>query len=810
MKWKIALVCVVSLLLLAVPASLIIGAAAESGITSPSEGESVRGEVTITGTATDPDFWKYELHYNPVPGNPALWTALPGSPFTTAVVEGELAVWDTTAVSDGTYALLLRVVRKDGNFDDYVVKGIKVVNTEPEATPTPEPVVEPEPEPEASPEAQPEPEPVAPPAAEAAVEVPFMELWASSGHANAEAEAFVHWNEDDPAEVPPSCAKCHSTPGYQDFLGADGTEAGVVDNPAPIGTTVECVACHNEATLVKTSVVMPSGIELTGLGDEVRCMECHQGRESAASVDAAIEEAGVEEDTVSENLGFRNVHYFAAAATKYGTLAKGGYEYEGKTYDANFTHVDEFDTCIECHDMHTLEVKVDECSTCHAGLLADDVATVEDLRNVRMPGSMVDYDGDGDIEEGIYYEIEGLRDMLYETLQAYGSEVTGSAVVYDAAAYPYFFDDAGEQYASWTPRLVKAAYNYQVSLKDPGAYAHGGKYIIQLLYDSIEDLNGALAEPVDLSAAHRIDHGHFAGSEEAFRHWDEDGAVPASCATCHSSAGLPFVLDQGVQIEQPISNGLQCATCHSDLTTYTIHEVTEVEFPSGAVVDSGNPGTNLCINCHQGRESTVSVDARIGDNEDNAVVEDLGFANVHYFAAGATLFGSEVQGAYQFDGKEYVGRNGHVEPFSNCTQCHSAHELEVQAEACGTCHAGVEDLADIRMDSTDYDGDGDTSEGIAGEIETMTEALYAAIQAYAESTEGTSAIVYDAQSHPYFFDDAGERYATWTPALLRAAYNYQYAQKDPGAFAHNPKYLIQVLYDSIEHVGGDVSGMTRP
>jgi hypothetical protein len=45
---------------------------------------------------------------------------------------------------------------------------------------------------------------------------------------------------------------------------------------------------------------------------------------------------------------------------------------------------------------------------------------------------------------------------------------------------------------------------------------------------------------------------------------------------------------------------------------------------------------------------------------------------------------------------------------------------------------------------------------------------------------------------------------------LRAAYNYQYSAKDPGAFAHNGLYIIQTLYDSLEDVGGDVSGMTRP
>ena len=54
------------------------------------------------------------------------------------------------------------------------------------------------------------------------------------------------------------------------------------------------------------------------------------------------------------------------------------------------------------------------------------------------------------------------------------------------------------------------------------------------------------------------------------------------------------------------------------------------------------------------------------------------------------------------------------------------------------------------------------------------------------------------------------RYATWTPTLLRAAYNYQYFQKDPGDYAHNPYYAMQVLYDSIEAAGGDVSNFVRP
>ena len=47
----------------------------------------------------------------------------------------------------------------------------------------------------------------------AVTNIPFEAQWAASAHADFSAEAFVHWDEDDPAEIPARCAKCHSTPG---------------------------------------------------------------------------------------------------------------------------------------------------------------------------------------------------------------------------------------------------------------------------------------------------------------------------------------------------------------------------------------------------------------------------------------------------------------------------------------------------------------------------------------------------------------------------------------------------------------------
>lgn len=669
---------------------------------------------------------------------------------------------------------------------------------------------------------------------EPAVNIPFEELWAGSAHADASALAFTNWDEDDPAEIPDRCAKCHSASGFRDFVGADGTAAGAVDGPAPIGQVITCEACHNDATQALTTVSFPSGAEITGLGPEARCMTCHQGRASGLSVTDAITQAGLtDDDTVSADLGFTNIHYFAAAVSRYGTQVKGGFEYPGQTYDVLFEHVEGLQTCTDCHNSHSLEVKVDTCAACHG------VASVEDLKNVRMQSSTVDYDGDGDTDEGIFFELEGVREKLYAGLQAYASEVAGVALVYEPATYPYFFIDTNANGAvdegeaafanafnGWTGRLAKAAYNYQTSLKDPGAYAHGGKYIIQLLYDSLADLNSALAAPVDMTGMHRIDAGHFAGSEPAFRDWDADGEIPGTCAKCHAPSGLPTFLANGVNVAAEPGNGMQCSTCHDSVTAFTRYVVDSVKFPSGATVTFGEGAeANLCINCHQGRESTVSVNAAIrtagvGDDE---VSEALRFRNIHYFAAGATLFGTEVKGAYEYEGLEYLGLNTHgdVGP-TDCVACHQTHALEVKVADCAVCHKTVEtaeDLRAIRQSDVDYDGDGDITEGLAGEISTLQEALYIALQAYAADTAGM-ALVYSSSAYPYFFADANangaidegeERYATWTPTLLRAAYNYQYSQKDPGAFAHNGKYVIQFLYDSLAALDAEgLATYTRP
>lgn len=139
------------LLLLAEP----IGSAAapplqyQGSVASPRSGSVVRGSVSVIGTANHPEFWKYEIRV--VPGqNPGIgddqWyrVIVREEP----VLNGQLAVWDTSVLPDGLYTMRLRVVRLDGNWQDFDVLPLTVANsTPPTATLAPPTATSPPPPP---------------------------------------------------------------------------------------------------------------------------------------------------------------------------------------------------------------------------------------------------------------------------------------------------------------------------------------------------------------------------------------------------------------------------------------------------------------------------------------------------------------------------------------------------------------------------------------------------------------------------------------------------------------------------------------
>ncbi|WP_216671027.1 cytochrome C [Mangrovicoccus sp. HB161399] len=313
--------------------------------------------------------------------------------------------------------------------------------------------------------------------------------WIRSGHSNATSEAFTHWDAD--GAIPPNCSVCHSGAGFRSYHGLDGSPPGLPENPVPVGGVVDCATCHDPGMGQITEVKLPSGaMHPVTSSAEAACVTCHQARTSGANVTKAV--GDLPEDEVGPELSFVNPHYAGAAASNFGSYGKLGYQYGGKTYTGRFLHAKPVSGCLSCHDPHSLEVTEDTCLICHQ--TGDDQA-------IRI--SRQSYDGSGDTAKGIYEDIKANSATLMAAIETYAAEVAGVPVVYDGAHHPYFFADANGdgladqqdgkpvRYNAWTPRMLKAAYNWKVVNADQGIHVHNPHYALELLYDSTEDLYAA-------------------------------------------------------------------------------------------------------------------------------------------------------------------------------------------------------------------------------------------------------------------------------------------------------------------------------
>lgn len=127
-------------------------------LSSPLPGQALQGLVTVSGSSDVEGFASAEVAFAYAGDPTGTWflVAAADSP----VSDGVLAVWDTTAISDGDYVLRLRVRLSDGAFRDATVPDLRVRNYTPIETPTPAPTAgQAPPAPSATPSATPYPTP---------------------------------------------------------------------------------------------------------------------------------------------------------------------------------------------------------------------------------------------------------------------------------------------------------------------------------------------------------------------------------------------------------------------------------------------------------------------------------------------------------------------------------------------------------------------------------------------------------------------------------------------------------------------------
>jgi hypothetical protein len=107
-------------------------------IAEPKQDAAVRGVVQIVGSATHPQFQRYELYYAPWPPSDQTWIFIGDAHYQQQPL-GLLGTWPTGSIPDGQYALRVRVVKADGNYIDSESRRVMVANKRAVETPTPLP-----------------------------------------------------------------------------------------------------------------------------------------------------------------------------------------------------------------------------------------------------------------------------------------------------------------------------------------------------------------------------------------------------------------------------------------------------------------------------------------------------------------------------------------------------------------------------------------------------------------------------------------------------------------------------------------------
>lgn len=134
--WRAPIGIVLSLLIFVVLPTLTLAQTDErlARIITPVREQTLRGNVTIQGTASSPFFSRYVLAYAQEP-DLASWVEIGGA--IQPVQGGMLGVWNTRPLPDGQYALRLQVFDSNGSVTESIVRNLQLAN----ASAAPEPAI---------------------------------------------------------------------------------------------------------------------------------------------------------------------------------------------------------------------------------------------------------------------------------------------------------------------------------------------------------------------------------------------------------------------------------------------------------------------------------------------------------------------------------------------------------------------------------------------------------------------------------------------------------------------------------------------
>jgi hypothetical protein len=273
------------------------------------------------------------------------------------------------------------------------------------------------------------------------------------------------------------------------------------------------------------------------------------------------------------------------------------------------------------------------------------------------------------------------------------------------------------------------------------------------------------------------------------------GEGRSSCVGCHSGVGFIDRTDGLPQNERRTEwEAIVCATCHDPHAGDNPHQLRKVDsvtFVNGHTETQGGNGL-LCMNCHMSRRDAETY-----------VTEYHGHYGPHYGPQGDMLAGTNA-----IEYGQRIPSSAHLAAVKDsCVTCHMqdtsrdnpAHTLAgghtfkpswnggtpedhsddiPLVEACSNCHGGIESFDFPRQD---FDGDGVIA-GVQTEVKGLMSKLALLLP-------------------PYGVDEVSVT-ADYTPAELRAAYNYLFVEDDGSFGVHNLSYTLGILRGAIADVSG--------
>ena len=475
----------------------------------------------------------------------------------------------------------------------------------------------------------------------------FRQDWAGSGHGDIKGAPWINsathnWKSSGLAGAKVSqmgfasgtndCQRCHTAAGYVQFTNTSSINP--INAAAPkYSEPLTCNACHNadfsirsvsarsgyyNYTSANTKKLLISYAYPNELTSNI-CLGCHVGREAGDTIKAMAAATAHKNYSTSfwQNVSFVNSHYLTAGGQVFGVT---GYEYPGQSYSNTVDHsrigagLD--GPCVTCHmpnSTHTLNPAAAGytlCNTCHEG------AGV--VNSTFVAQKTADFTA----------ALQALANAL--TSKGFTPNIVGGVLT-----YPYFTNmnwgnkDAG-------PGNMGAAFNYNLLVHDPGAFAHNPTYAKRLVRDSIDYLtnNGTVDRSRDLTGTINSLLSNSTDRADANTFLTNAANGSAACTVCHSAAVDPLTGDNIVadyeaskHATQP--RGATCGSCHAP--TQTVAHPSAQMFTAAADLNarclttgchiyppvagySPGPGTEhtwdsigKCITCHNGHKLTATV-----------------------------------------------------------------------------------------------------------------------------------------------------------------------------------------------------------